>query len=62
MSTVIITYEAKCKHCKHFKYGTITKEDGTPSKKKVASCNNTLSNYYNTTLTQKSKACDKLEL
>lgn len=34
MSTVIIFYDAKCKHCRNFGYKPITKKDGTKSKKK----------------------------
>lgn len=62
MPTVTIYYEAKCKHCKFFKYGRLTKEDGTPSKKMRASCNNINSERCNQLLTLKSTACDKLEL
>ena len=62
MSTIIITYEAKCKHCLHFEYVRITKKDGNPSKRMQAYCSNKDSEYYHQHLTLKSKACEKLEL
>jgi hypothetical protein len=50
MSTVIITYDAKCKHCKHFDYFY-------KGKRKVHKCNLTEEK-----LTLKSKICNKFEL
>lgn len=57
MSTVIIFYDAKCKHCRNFGYKPITKKDGTKSKKKQAYCK-----LFNDNKTLKSKACDKINL
>ena len=62
MSVLVITYEAKCKHCLHFKYCRLTKKDGNPSKKMQAYCNNPKSEEYQHHLTLKSKACEKIEL
>ncbi len=62
MSTLIITYEAKCKHCLFFKYIRMTKKDGNPSKRYTAFCTNEKSEIYNESLTKKSKACNKLKL
>lgn len=62
MSTSIIVYDAKCKHCLHFKYKRLIKKDGTLSKKSQASCFNVESEHYNERLTLKTKACNKLEL
>jgi hypothetical protein len=62
MSMVIITYEAKCKHCLFFEYENIPKKNGSKSKINRAFCKNTKSNMYNQQLILKSKACEKLEL
>ena len=62
MSTVIITYDAKCKHCLFFEYTRMTKKDGNPSKKWLAFCINEKSEHFNEQLTLKSKACNKIEL
>ena len=62
MSSITIYYDAKCKHCKHFRYKHSLKKDGSKSKKTVAFCNNDRSFFYNENLTLKSKACDKIEL
>jgi hypothetical protein len=59
MAVFTITYEAKCKHCRHFEYEYKTKKDGTRSKVKRYYCavkNKTWD------LSMKEKACDKLEL
>ncbi len=62
MSTVIIMYEAKCKHCIHMKYKPLIKNDGTKSKVMRAYCDNPFSKLYKKQLTLKSKACDFLQL
>lgn len=62
MSTIIMIYEAKCKHCLFFKYIRMTKKNGNPSKKWLAFCMNQNSEMYNEQLTLKTKACNKLEL
>lgn len=62
MSTIIITYEAKCKHCLFFKYRHLPKMNGEISKKMYAFCENPKSNRYGHPLTLKTKACDKIIL
>ena len=63
MSTVIITYDAKCKHCKWFKYFKTINKNGKISKKSTAFCTNTNSiRYNNETLTLKTLVCNKIEL
>lgn len=62
MSTVIITYEAKCKHCIYFSTNSISKRDGSISKIKKHICTNNKSDFYNEPLTLKSKACNKIKL
>jgi hypothetical protein len=62
MSTVIITYEAKCKHCLHFKYRKLPNKNGEWSKRMYAFCENPESERYGHPLTLKSKACNKIEL
>jgi hypothetical protein len=62
MATVIITYEAKCKHCIFFRYKSILKKNGEKSKKMQAYCDNKKAKYFNENLTLKSKACNDIEL
>jgi hypothetical protein len=62
MSTVIITYDAKCKHCKYFKYQNLLKKDFTKSKVRRAFCVNHNSPTFGDQLTLKSKSCNKFEL
>lgn len=62
MSTVIMYYDAKCKHCIHFKYKKKLNKNGEKSKISRAYCGNDKSIYFNTSLTLQSKGCDKLEL
>ena len=62
MGQVVMIYDAKCKHCLHFRYKSLTKNDGTTSKVKRAFCNNPNSPMFQSDLTLKSKACDKIEL
>jgi hypothetical protein len=62
MSVVIITYDAKCKHCQHFEYKNIPKKDGTRSKINRAFCKNKKSLRFDEQLTLKTKACDKIKL
>lgn len=62
MSTTIIYYEAKCKHCKFMKYRKLPKVNGELSKRMYAFCENSKSDRNGHPLTLKSKACEKLEL
>lgn len=62
MSVVIITYEAKCKHCIFFNYTNLNKKDGTKSKINRAFCTNPKSEMFKNKLTLKTKACNKIEL
>lgn len=62
MSTIIITYEAKCKHCLFFKYKKLPKMNGEISKKMYAFCENPENNRYGHLLTLKTKACNKIIL
>ena len=62
MITIIMTYDAKCKHCRFFNYSNIEKKDGTKSKIRRAFCTNPKSELFTQQLTLKSKACNKLEL
>jgi predicted DCC family thiol-disulfide oxidoreductase YuxK len=62
MSSIIIYYDAKCKHCKHFSHRHLLRKDGSKSKRTVAFCNNDRSFLHNENLTLKTKACDKIEL
>ena len=62
MSVVIITYEAKYKHCLHFKYRKLPKMNGQMSKRMYAFCENPKSERHGHPLTLKSKACEKIEL
>ena len=62
MSTVTITYNAKCKHCKYFKYNNLNKKDGTKSKIRRAFCINHNSQKFTEQLTLKTLACNKIEL
>ena len=57
-----IIYEAKCKHCKFFKYSSVLRKNGTISKKHKAFCTNPKSDRLGQVETLKSKACNKLEL
>ena len=62
MTTVIITHDAKCKHCKYFQYKTLTKLNGQWSKRKFAFCENSKSEREGQPLTLKSTACNQIEL
>ncbi len=62
MGITTIYYDAKCKHCRFFKYKNIPNKDGSRSKINRAFCTNTISKYFKEQLTLKSKACDKIEL
>ena len=62
MSTIIITYEAKCKHCLFFKYRKLPKVNGEMSKKMYAFCENLKSERYGHPLTLKTKARKNIEL
>lgn len=62
MSVVIITYEAKCKHCRFFNYTNLNNKDGSKSKVRRAFCTNPNSEMFGQQLTLKTKACSKLEL
>lgn len=62
MSTTIIYYDAKCKHCKFFQYRKLPKINGEMSKRMYAFCENPKSEREGHPLTLKSKACNKLEL
>ena len=62
MAILSITYEARCKHCIHFRYKSITKKNGEKSKKMQGYCDNKNSKVYNQNLTLKDRACDNLEL
>jgi hypothetical protein len=62
MSVLIITYDAKCKHCLFMEYRKLPKVNGTMSKRSYAFCENKNSERHGHPLTLKSKACDKIEL
>ena len=62
MSVVIKTYEAKCKHCVHFKYRKLPNVNGEMSKRMYTFCENAKSERNGHPLTLKSKACKKFEL
>ncbi len=62
MGTVIITYEAKCKHCLFMEYRKLPKMNGEWSKRKTAFCENKESDRNGHPLTLMSKACDKIKL
>lgn len=62
MAQVIITYDAKCKHCRFFNYTNLQKKDGKKSKVRRAFCTNPQSDMFTKQLTLKSKACNNLEL
>ena len=62
MTTVIITYDAKCKHCLHMQYRRLPNKNGEWSKKMYAFCENSKSERHGHPLTLKSKACDKIEI
>jgi hypothetical protein len=62
MSTIIITYDAKCKHCLFFKYKNLLNKSGEKSKVKRAFCTNQDSEMFENQLTLKSEACNKLKL
>lgn len=62
MSIVTLIYEAKCKHCIHFKYRKLPNKNGEMSKRRYAFCENKNSERHEHSLTLKSIACNKLEL
>lgn len=62
MITIIMEYQAKCKHCLYFEYRKLPKKDGTWSKKNYAFCENTESDRLGHPLTLKSLACNKIKL
>lgn len=62
MTTIEITYEAKCKHCLFFGYRRLPNKNGEMSKKMYAFCENKKADRYGNPLTIKSKACNKIEL
>lgn len=60
MAIFEMTYEAKCKHCKHFKVRYPLNKDGSTSKRKEHYCESPKGRTWNLTL--KDKACKNIEL
>lgn len=62
MAIIEITYDAKCKHCRFFKYRRLPNKNGEMSKRMYAYCENPKSEREEHPLTLKTLACDKIEL
>lgn len=62
MSTVVITYDAKCKDCIFIKEGYLINKNGEISKRKSHSCSNKKTKSYNTIISKRDKACDEFKL
>lgn len=57
-----IISDARCKHCKFARKGTLMKKDGTYSSKTTTSCMNEKSKKFNQIISMRDLACDYLEL
>lgn len=62
MTVVTVTYDAKCKHCKHLKGGNPLKNNGQKSKRVMYFCNNPKSGLFKIAGISKFKACDNFEI
>lgn len=62
MSSIEINHTAKCKYCKFFKTGRITKVNGELGKRKTSFCDNPKSKHWHQVISQKFRGCDKFEL